>query len=113
MFHGHGSGVRSSLIVAGAFLSLAAQQVRQSPDEVYTALRDMTLGPTRVATVKDWVWTRDAATFRFKQGKLYLFPPVLDRVTGAVFVGDGEYSLEPIAEIENVYFRRAIGKDKL
>jgi hypothetical protein len=71
-----------------------------SPELVaYTALHEIKLGGD-FATVSGLALKRDAGTFTLKSGELYFFAPVDDRVTGAVFVGDGEFSLTPPLECE-------------
>ena len=52
------------------------------------------------AQVTNLVLKRDAATFTLASGELYFLPPVDGRVTGAVFVGEGELSLTPPVEHE-------------
>ncbi len=52
------------------------------------------------ASVNNLVLKRDAATFTLRSGDLYFVSPVEGRVTGAVFVGDGEMTLVPPTEIE-------------
>ncbi len=47
------------------------------------------------AQVSNLVLKRDAATFTLQSGELYFLPAVEGRVTGAVFVGEGEMTLTP------------------
>jgi hypothetical protein len=60
----------------------------------YAALRAVKLGG-EVATVSNLTLRRDAGVFTLKSGELHFFAPVDGRVTGAVFVGEGEFSLDP------------------
>jgi hypothetical protein len=73
-------------------------------DPVYTALRQLGKGDQdfagSYATVNNLKLKRDAATFTLKSGELYFITPVEDRVTAAVFIGDGEMSLTPPTDIE-------------
>ena len=73
-------------------------------DPVYQALRqfgktdqDFT-GP--YAVVNNLALKRDAATFTLKTGELYFITPVENRITAAVFIGTGEFSLTPPTAIE-------------
>src|SRR5207248_11786069 len=50
--------------------------------------------------VGNLVLRRDAATFTLRSGEVYFLPPVEGRVTGAVFVGEGEFGLTPPVEYE-------------
>ena len=53
-----------------------------------------------VFTVNNLILKKDAATFTLKSGELYFLAPVEGRVTGAVFLGDGELTLTPPTESE-------------
>jgi carboxypeptidase family protein/peptidase M1-like protein len=73
-------------------------------DPVYQTLRqfgktdqDFT-GP--YAVVNNLAIKRDAATFTLKTGELYFITPVESRITAAVFIGTGEFSLTPPTAIE-------------
>ncbi len=55
---------------------------------------------TSSATVTDLVFQRDAGIFRLKSGALYFTEPVMGRVTGAVFIGEGQFELTPPTEME-------------
>src|SRR5262249_9108200 len=43
---------------------------------------------------------RDAATFVFKSGEFYFTEPVQGKVVSAVFIGDGEFRMEPPTAVE-------------
>ncbi|HYK20923.1 MAG TPA: carboxypeptidase-like regulatory domain-containing protein, partial [Pyrinomonadaceae bacterium] len=83
-------------------VSAATQKGNQDP--VYQALRQ--LGRTdqdfagSYAVVNNLILKRDAASFTLKSGELYFITPVENRVTAAVFIGDGELSLTPPTEVE-------------
>jgi len=63
-------------------------------DPVYQQLRNIGLGGEAVS-VKDLRLKRDAATFHLQSGTVCFVAPVQGKVTGAVFVGSGNLSLEP------------------
>ena len=65
----------------------------------YAALRAAKLSG-EVAAVSNVVLERDAGTFTLKSGELHFFAPVQGRVTGAVFVGDGEFTMTPPLDCE-------------
>jgi hypothetical protein len=72
-------------------------------DPVYQSLRQLGKGDDfsgNYAVVNNLKLKRDAATFTLKSGELYFITPVENRVTAAVFVGDGELSLTPPTDIE-------------
>jgi hypothetical protein len=72
---------------------------KANADPVYQQLRqaanasDVFAGS--VAAVNNLVLKRDAATFTLRSGELYFIAPINGRVTGAVFLGEGELNLEP------------------
>jgi len=62
----------------------------------YKALRNLTLSGDAV-TVNNLELKRDAGTFHLRSGVVCFVTPVEGKVTGAVFVGDGNFILEPPA----------------
>ncbi|MGE0405007.1 MAG: M1 family aminopeptidase [Candidatus Korobacteraceae bacterium] len=75
-------------------LSAQARSTPPQVPEAYQALRRPTLGNESVR-VTNFVFRRDAASFNFKSGVFTFYAPVEGRVTGAVFIGDGEFRLTP------------------
>ena len=63
-------------------------------DPTYQALRNITLG-TEAVTVNDLKLKRDAGTFTLNSGVVCFVAPVNEKVTGAVFVGQGTFTLLP------------------
>src|SRR5260221_5170176 len=85
-------------------VNVPAPGVKANTDPVYQQLRQ--LGKTNTdfggtfATVSNLLLTRDAATFTLHNGEVYFSSPIEGRVTGAVFVGDGEMVLDPPTAVE-------------
>jgi hypothetical protein len=79
--------------------SVAWAQSGANSDPNYVALRNLGLGSEAVR-VTNFDLKRDAGTFRLNSGTVCFVPPVDGKVTGAVFVGDGIFLLEPPSEIE-------------
>ncbi len=104
----------SSLVLAmalGAALA-AAQDLGQRPappavaagqqpnsDPTYQQLRNVGLSG-EVAAASNLVLKRDVGTFTFRSGTFSFLAPVNGKVTGAVFVGEGSFSLTPPLEME-------------
>lgn len=89
-------------IEAGS-VSVTAKGAKSNADPVYVQLRAEAKAATNfdaMATVNNLVIERDAGKFILKSGEIYFLAPVEGRVTGAVFFGDGEFSLTPPTEIE-------------
>ncbi len=78
--------------------SVNGQSVTNS-DGIYSTLRNLTLG-TEAVSISNFDLKRDAGTFRFRSGTVCFVAPVNNRVTGAVFVGDGLFLLNPPFESE-------------
>ena len=68
-------------------------------DPTYQALRALTLSGEAVS-VTNLDLKRDAGTFHLHSGTVCFVNPVQGKVTGAVFVGDGNFMLDPPIEIE-------------
>jgi hypothetical protein len=70
-------------------------------DPTYQQLRSLTLGGDTVS-VSNFTLKRDAGTFHLRSGTVCFVPPVNGKVTGAVFVGDGNFILDPPVAQERV-----------
>jgi hypothetical protein len=84
------------LVLFLAAVLSAAQSAAPGPnsDPTYQALRNLTLGGESVS-VSNLDLKRDAGTFHLRSGTVCFVPPVQGRVTGAVFVGDGNFVIAP------------------
>jgi len=77
----------------------------------YQQLRNIGLSSEAVA-VKDLTLKRDAATFHLHSGTVCFVTPVQGKVTGAVFVGDGNLILDPPFPIERSSLRLLTKEDE-
>lgn len=92
------SGVETvNIKLAIAALSEQVNVAAQHP--AYTALRGAKLSG-EAATVNNLVLKRDTAQITFKQGQIFFVAPVEGKVTAAVFVGEGEFQMTPMLEVE-------------
>lgn len=77
---------------------------KPNTDSVYQQLRNKVRDASSFggpyAKISNLVLKRDAATFTLKSGNLYFLDPVENRVTGGVFIGEGEVTVTPPNEIE-------------
>lgn len=91
-------------LVEGGTVEVKGSGLKANEDPVYRQLRAQAESAQdfagEYAVVNNLVFKRDAATFTLRSGEVYFLPPVEGRVTGAVFVGDGEFSLTPPVEYE-------------
>ena len=88
------------LVSVGMFVALAVPANGQgagpapNSDPIYQQLRNLSLGGETLS-VSNLTLKRDAATFHLRSGTICFVPPVQGKVTGAVFVGDGNMILDP------------------
>jgi hypothetical protein len=92
----------------GAFSSVVSLSVEPAvpgalrapnTDKDYVQLRNVgTSG--EVIEVNNLVLKRDAGVFTFKSGRFFFLAPVEGKITGAVFIGEGGFSLVPPIESE-------------
>jgi len=80
-------------------------------DPNYKAIRQGKL--STVYRVNNLVLKRDTATFTFRSGSFSFLPPVLGHVTLGVFVGDGNFSLQPAYELATAHLHRIMGADSV
>jgi len=90
--------VRLEIAPVEAQVKVTGQKANQDP--VYQALRQTDEFTGDYAVVNNLQLKRDAANFNLKSGELYFITPVENRVTAAVFIGDGELTLTPPTEVE-------------
>lgn len=79
----------------------------------YEALRDAAPDPTRGAAVQNLILKRDVATLELIDGYLHLLQPIDGRTVGAVFVGQGRFSLTPPISVERDQLKRFYDVDSL
>jgi hypothetical protein len=67
---------------------------------------DLLSAPAELATVNNFVYQKDLATFTFVEGKIYLARYLMDRPTTAIFIGKGycSVSIPSHAERMNMWF---------
>jgi hypothetical protein len=85
----------TGLLLAGVPLGAQnAQPTAPNSDPTYQALRNLTLSGEAVS-VNSLDLKRDAGTFHLRSGTVCFTAPVQGKVTGAVFVGDGNFVIAP------------------
>jgi hypothetical protein len=102
-------------------LTIAKQQVNISvsgkslafanSDPVYRQLRVLGLGQTFRFDNFTLPW--DAATFVFQKGTLTFLAPVNGVVTGAIFVGEGNFNLKPVLPLDVHELSRRTGANEV
>ena len=98
-------------------LTIAAQQTRvnvtekstafANSDAVYHQLRDIAMGDT--FRCENFTLTMDVGSFQLKSGTITLLALVYKVETGAIFVGQGHFSLKPISPIDTREMLRRTG----
>ena len=88
---------------------LPATAVVVPDDATYRSLRSLSSTADafsgEFATVNNLVLQKDSAYFSFKSGAIYFIKPVEGKITGAVFIGNGEFGLTPPVEVERTHLR--------
>ena len=81
-----------------------AEVTVNATDPVYTELRGTSSAPDAFsgdyATVNNLVLKKDAGVFTLQNGSVYFIKPTNGKVTGAVFIGNGTFSLSPPTDVE-------------
>jgi hypothetical protein len=95
---------KTTVSVAGKSLAFA------NSDPVYRQLRDIGLGQT--FRFDNFKLVLDAATFQFIKGTLTFLRPVNGVVTGAVFIGEGNFELTPVTHIDTAELKRRAGTEE-
>jgi hypothetical protein len=88
-----------AFIAAIPFGIAQATATGPNSDPTYQALRNGTLSGEAVS-VNNFELKRDAGTFHLHSGTVCFVTPVEGRVTGAVFVGSGTFTLDPSSASE-------------
>jgi hypothetical protein len=76
-------------------------------DAAYRQLRDATLGET--FRCENFTLAVDVGTFQLKSGTITLLVPINKYETGAIFVGQGHFTLKPVAAADTREMIRRIG----
>lgn len=79
-------------------------------DSVYRQLRDDSLGQS--FRFDNYTLVSDVATFHFLKGTLTFLSPVEGHVTGAIFIGEGHFSLKPITVLDGQELKRRTGSEE-
>ena len=79
--------------------SAATPAAPPNSDPTYQQLRNLTIGGEAVS-VSNFELKREGGTFHLHSGTVCFVNPVQGKITGAVFVGDGNFVLDPPSESE-------------
>ena len=99
------------LIFALPLFAADAPAPGHNSDPAYQQLRNLTLGSESVG-VSNLTIHRDAATFHLRSGAICFVAPVAGKVTGAVFVGDGNFILDSPLPSERASLRLFTGESE-
>jgi hypothetical protein len=89
----------ATILFSAAGLFAQTSPSAPNSDPTYQQLRNIGLGSEAVS-VKDFTLKRDAATFHLTSGNVCFVSAIEGKVTGAVFVGEGNMVLDPPLAIE-------------
>jgi len=89
------------LIAVGGGSAASKSEFAQKMESDYDILsQDLMNHAGELATVENFVYTKDVATFTFKEGIIYLLRYVDDRPTTAIFIGKGNARIEIPSHVE-------------
>ena len=101
----------SLLFLSRVFAVENGASLPANSDPTYQAIRSVTVG-TEAVTVNNFTLVRDSATFHLHSGVVCFVTPVQGKVTGAVFVGDGNMILTPPTSIESASLKLLTKEDE-
>jgi hypothetical protein len=94
-----GAGKTEAVTVRLEVAQITDQAPVSARDSIYLQIRTAKLGG-EYADVNNLVLARDVCKNTLKSGAIYFLPPVEGRVTGGVFIGEGELQMTPVLLIE-------------
>jgi len=106
------AAVKITLVIAetrGEVSVAGKGSVLPNSDANYKALREAR--PHETYAVTNLVLKRDIGVLTLRSGNVTFLSPVLGRASLAVFVGEGEFTLEPVISLERAYMRFLTGKE--
>jgi hypothetical protein len=104
-------GCFAILLVSCCVLIAADAPAGHNTDPTYQQLRGLTLGGEAVG-VSNVTLRRDAGTFHLRSGVVCFVAPVAGRVTGAVFIGEGNFIVETQLRSEIASLRLFTGESE-
>lgn len=96
---------KEQVTVPGSYAQFA------NSDALYRKLRTGGLGVS--FNVEGFTFKIDSATFELKRGTISFLEPVNGIVTGAVFVGEGHFTLKPITRLAQAEIHRRLKTDQV
>ncbi len=96
-------------LLAGGLSAFAQSE----PDEILSQLSGARVDKTQIYRIRDITLRRDALSISLTRGTIAFLEPVRGRVTGAVFVGNGEVISIPPGTIEKQQIHRFTGSPLL
>ena len=96
--------LRLEIAAVEAIVTVPTGSLKGNADPVYQQLRLQAKEAQdfggAFASVNNVVLKREGTTFTLRSGEIYFLAPVEGRITGAVFIGDGEMTIVPPTEVE-------------
>ncbi|MFN8007290.1 MAG: hypothetical protein U0V70_09755 [Terriglobia bacterium] len=84
---------------SGFILRAADKNPFANSDPTYVQLRTALLSGESVG-IEQFTLSRDRATITFISGQFFFLTPVAGKITGAVFIGQGEFKYSPPIDVE-------------
>ncbi len=102
--------VRLEIVETRAEIAVGARgTVTPNSDPNYRALRDAVIDQS--FELKNLTIKRDVGNFTFRNGRITFLKPLLNKVSMAVFTGDGEFTMMPLLELEKNHLKMLTEKE--
>ena len=105
------TGIKIALLILIFLITFFPKSV--IPQTIYETLQQIPLDAHNTAHVESATVGKDVASFHFKAGNIYLLQSIQDKITGAVFIGEGVFNFTPPNEIEKYQLKRFTGSEAL
>jgi len=105
------TGIKIALLILIFLITFFPKSV--IPQTIYETLQQIPLDAHNTAHVESATVGKDVASFHFKAGNIYLLQSIQDKITGAVFIGEGVFNFTPPNEIEKYQLKRFTGSAAL
>lgn len=92
-------------------IAVSGKSAFANSDPIYRQLRGIGFGDSY--RVNNFTVTCDVGTFQFQKGSFTLLAPVNGIVTGAIFIGEGHFSLKPFLALDIHELERRMGEKEV
>lgn len=100
-----------TIVLLAGSVSAASDAYKKFTQDYGTLDQDLLNNVGETGLVKNFVYTKDVATFTFDEGQIYFLRYIDGRPTTAIFVGTGSVAIDIPSHLERQSLRHATGSD--